>query len=162
MKAALIVATLLAALPLSSWSQSKPLPQPPALPAELSQAEISKGMARIKPKIDACAAKSQHQGTVTVSVKVMGSGAVDEVKVKSTPDGSLGACVGAAVQKAAFARTQKGGTFSYPFRFKGRLADIGVTSPPADVKTDRIEWKPVGAFKVDGKRLYIDDSLMIS
>jgi len=74
-------------------------------------------MARIKSKIDACAAKSQAQGTVTVSVKVLGSGAVDDVKVKSTPDGSLGACVARAVQTAAFARTQKGGTFSHPFRF---------------------------------------------
>ena len=87
------------------------------MPAELSQGEISKGMARIKPKIDACAAKSQHQGTVTVSVKVMGSGAVDEVKVKSSPDGALGACVARAVQTAAFARSQKGGTVSYSFRF---------------------------------------------
>src|SRR5688572_29155286 len=119
MKAALIVATLLVALPLSSWSQSKPkpLPPPPDLPAELSQAAISQGMARIKSGIDACAARSQHQGTVTVSVKVMGSGAVDEVKVKSSPDGALGACVARAVQKAAFARTVKGGTFTYPFRF---------------------------------------------
>jgi TonB family protein len=119
MKPTLIALTLCAALSLPAWSQSKPKPLPPPvdLPAELSQAAINQGMARIKPKIDACAAKSQHQGTVTVSVKVMGSGGVDDVKVKSSPDGSLGACVARAVQTAAFARTQKGGTFSYPFRF---------------------------------------------
>ena len=119
MKAALIVTTLLAVLPLSSWSQSKPkpLPAPVELPKELSQAEISKGMARIKSKIDACAAKSQAEGTVTVYVKVAGSGAVDEVRVRQTPDGSLGACVSRAVQATAFARSQKGGTFTYPFKF---------------------------------------------
>ena len=119
MKSTLVAAMLCAALPLISWSQSKPKPLPPpvALPAELSQAEVSKGMARIKSKIDACAAKSQYQGTVTVSVKVMGSGAVDDVKVKSSPDGALGACVARAVQGAAFARTQKGGTVSHSFRF---------------------------------------------
>jgi TonB family protein len=120
MKAILIAATLFAALPLCAWSQSsrlKDLPPPVELPANLSQAEIAKGMSRIKPKIDACAAKSQHQGTVTVSVKVAGNGAVDDVKVKSSPDGALGACVARAVQTAAFGRTQKGGTFSYPFRF---------------------------------------------
>lgn len=119
MKSALIAAALCAALPLSSWSQSKqkPLPPPPEMPAELSQAEISKGMARIKPRIDTCAAKSQAQGTVTVAVKVAGSGAVEDVKVKSTPDAALAVCVVAAVQKAAFARSVKGGTFSYPFRF---------------------------------------------
>ena len=118
MKAALIVAMLSAALPLSSWSQSnKPLAQPSALPAELSQADISRGMGSIKSRIDACAAKSQYQGTVTVAVKVMGSGAVDDVKVKSSPDPALAVCVAAAVQKAAFARTLKGGTFSHSFRF---------------------------------------------
>ena len=119
MKAALIAATLCAALPLLSWSQPKPKPlaPPPDLPAELSQAEISKGVAGIKSGIDACAARSQHQGTVTVSVKVTGSGAVDEVKVKSSPDGALAACVVNAVKKATFARTLKGGTFSYPFKF---------------------------------------------
>ena len=117
MKAALIATMLFAALPLSAWSQSKPLAQPSAVPAELSQAAISKGMAGIKPRIDACAAKSQAQGTVSVSVKVTGSGAVDDVKVKSSPDPALAVCVAAAVQKATFAQTFKGGTFPYSFRF---------------------------------------------
>ena len=119
MKAALIAATLCAALPLLSWSQPKPKPlaPPPALPAELSQAEISKGVAGIKSRIDACAARSQAQGTVTVSVKVMGSGEVDEVKVKQTPDGSLGACVVNAMKKATFARSLKGASFPYSFKF---------------------------------------------
>ena len=119
MKSALIAAALCAALPLSSWSQSnlKPLPPPPNLPAELSQADISRGMAGIKSRIDMCAAKSQAQGTVTVAVKVTGSGAVDDVKVKSTPDAALAVCVVKAVEKAAFARSVKGGAFSYSFRF---------------------------------------------
>ena len=117
MRAALIALTLCGALPMALWSQSKPLAPPPELPTELSQAEVAKGMARIKSRIDACAAKSQHQGTVTVSVKVMGSGAVDEVKVKSSPAPGLAVCVVAAVQKATFARTLKGGTVSYSFRF---------------------------------------------
>jgi TonB family protein len=119
MKAVLMAAALCAALPLTAWSQSKqkPLPPPPELPAELSQAEISKGMARIKSRIDACALKTQAQGTVTVAVKVTGSGAVDDVRVKSTPEGALGACVVKAVQNAAFARSVKGGAFSHSFRF---------------------------------------------
>ena len=116
MKAALIAAILCAALPTSAWSQ-KPMAPPPELPAELSKGEQSKGMARIQSKISACAAKSQHQGTVEVVVEVMGSGGVDDVKVKSSPDPALAVCVAAAVQKAQFSRTQKGGTFSYSFRF---------------------------------------------
>ena len=120
MKAALIAAILCAALPTSAWSQSKPskpMAPPPELPAELSKGEQSKGMARIQSKISDCAAKSQHQGTVEVSVKVTGSGGVDDVKVKSSPSPGLAVCVAAAVQKAQFSRTQKGGTFSYSFRF---------------------------------------------
>ena len=117
MRTALILAMLCAALPLSAWSQSKPMAPPPNLPAELSQAEISKGVAGIKSGIDACAARSQAQGTVTVAVKVAGSGGVEEVKVKETPDGSLGACVVNAMKKATFGRTLKGGTFSHSFRF---------------------------------------------
>ena len=116
MKPTLIAATLLAVLPISALSQ-KPLPQPSAMPAELSQSDISRGMGSIKSKLDACAAKSQAQGNVTVRVKVTGSGGVDEVKVQSSPDPALAVCVAAAVQKATFARTQKGGSFSHSFRF---------------------------------------------
>jgi TonB family protein len=119
MKTALIVATLCAALPLSSWSQStpKPLQLPPEMAAELSQGEINKGMGRLKPKIDECGKKSQYQGVVTVGVKVSSSGTVDDVKVKSSPDPYLSVCVVAAVQKAAFTPTQKGGSFSHSFKF---------------------------------------------
>ena len=116
MKAALIAATLAAALPLSAWPQ-KPLPPPSNMPDQLSQAELSKGMGRIKSRIDACAAKSQFQGTVTVAVKVAGSGAVDDVKVTQSPDPALAVCVAAAVQKATFTRTMKGGKLSHSFRF---------------------------------------------
>ena len=117
MKAVLMVASLCAALPLASWSQSKPLPQPPNLPAQLSQAEIDKGMAGIMSRISACAAKSQAQGYVRVAVKVTGSGAVDEVKTKATPDAALAACVVKAVEKAAFTRSMNGATFNYSFKF---------------------------------------------
>ena len=61
--------------------------------------------------------QGQAQGTVTVSVKVTGSGAVDEVKVKARRTPGLAVCVAAAVQKATFARTLKGGTFPHSFRF---------------------------------------------
>lgn len=118
MKPALIAATLLAVLPLSSRAVTfKDLPPPVQIPAELSKGEISKGMARIQPRIDACAAKTQYQGTVTVFVKVGGSGGVDDVKVRTSPEPGLGVCVANAVQKAAFGRSQKGGSFTHSFKF---------------------------------------------
>ena len=118
MRPVLIAALLLAALPLPSWSVTfKDLPPPANIPAELSKGEISKGMARIQPGINNCAAKTQHQGTVTVWLKVNGSGGVDDVKVRTSPDPGLGVCVANAVQKAAFSRSQKGGSFTHSFRF---------------------------------------------
>jgi outer membrane biosynthesis protein TonB len=48
---------------------------------------------------------------------VSGGGSVSNVSVETTPDSALGACVAAAVQKASFAKTQNGGSFSYPFVF---------------------------------------------
>jgi len=50
-------------------------------------------------------------------VQVGGDGRVSNVAVETTPDPALGACVAAAVQKASFAKTQNGGSFSYPFVF---------------------------------------------
>jgi hypothetical protein len=37
--------------------------------------------------------------------------------VKSTPDPGLGSCVAGMMQKATFAKTQTGGSFSYPYTF---------------------------------------------
>jgi TonB family protein len=56
-------------------------------------------------------------GKVKVHVKVGGDGRVSSVAVETTPDPGLGSCVQAAVQRASFAKTQSGGSFSYPFVF---------------------------------------------
>ncbi len=61
--------------------------------------------------------QSQAKGKVKVQVKVGGDGRVSNVTVESSPDASLGACVRSAVQRASFAKTQSGGSFSYPFMF---------------------------------------------
>ncbi len=95
-------------------------PPPPvntSLPEQLGKSDISDGIAKVRSKVDACASKSPAKGTVKVSVKVAGSGTVSSVTVKESPDGALGSCVAAAVQKATFAKTQTGATFSYPFKF---------------------------------------------
>ena len=53
-----------------------------------------------------------------MSVKVSPSGSVANVSVKNTPDPGLGSCVASAMQGAHFPKTQKGGSFSYPFIFR--------------------------------------------
>ena len=99
-----------------------PGPTPPPAPVgdladSLSKSDISTGIGKVRSKVDACAAKSTAKGTVKVSVKVSGGGTVASVTVKESPDGALGSCVAAAVQKATFTKTKEGATFSYPFKF---------------------------------------------
>ena len=87
------------------------------LPDSLDRGMISSGIANVKARVSACGDKSSAKGKVKVHVKVSGDGHVGNVSVESSPDGALGACVQAAVSKASFAKTQNGGSFSYPFVF---------------------------------------------
>ncbi|MCE9571935.1 MAG: TonB family protein, partial [Deltaproteobacteria bacterium] len=88
------------------------------LPEELDRAAISAGVGNVKSRILGCGDKSSAKGEVKVSVKVSPSGSVSSVSVKNTPDAALGSCVASAIQKASFKKTQKGGSFSYPFIFR--------------------------------------------
>lgn len=87
------------------------------LPEELDLAAVRTAMAQIKIKAAACGAKSSAKGDVKVGVKVGPDGAVKSTTVKATPDAALGDCVAAAVKKASFPKTQRGGSFTYPQRF---------------------------------------------
>jgi predicted Zn finger-like uncharacterized protein len=87
------------------------------LPDSLDRAMISAGIANVKARVTTCGDKSPAKGKVKVKVQVAGGGNVSNVAVETTPDPALGACVAAAVQKATFAKTQSGGSFSYPFVF---------------------------------------------
>src|SRR5580704_4487493 len=87
------------------------------LPDSLDRGMISSAIANVKARVTACGEKSSAKGKVKVHVKVGGDGHVSSVNVETTPDPGLGSCVQAAVQKATFAKTQNGGSFSYPFVF---------------------------------------------
>jgi hypothetical protein len=50
-------------------------------------------------------------------VKVTADGAVASVTVKSSPDPSLSACVVREAKRGTFAKTKRGGSFSYFWRF---------------------------------------------
>jgi hypothetical protein len=85
------------------------------LPESLDRAAISSGIAAVKSQVAACGGSSK--GIVKLHVRVAPVGKVTNIDVAATPDGALGACVAAAVQKAVFRATQQGGSFSYPFVF---------------------------------------------
>jgi TonB family protein len=88
-----------------------------ALVDSLDRTNISSGVAAVKAQVQACAKTSPAKGKVKVHVAVAPSGAVTSVTVETTPDDALGSCVAAAVQRARFAPTRLGGSFSYPFVF---------------------------------------------
>ncbi|HEY3802433.1 MAG TPA: GYF domain-containing protein [Kofleriaceae bacterium] len=88
------------------------------LPDALDRGMISSAIANVKARVTSCGEKSPSvHGKVKVHVKVGGDGRVSSVAVETTPDPGLGSCVQAAVQRASFAKTQSGGSFSYPFVF---------------------------------------------
>jgi predicted Zn finger-like uncharacterized protein len=87
------------------------------VPDQLDKSMISAGVAAVKGRAIACGNKSAAKGIVKVGVKVNPDGSVASVSVKDTPDGALGTCVAGAMRSARFARTQTGGSFSYPFMF---------------------------------------------
>lgn len=87
----------------------------PAQPENLDRQAIAAGLSRID--TSACRDRSQAHGIVSVSIKVSAAGAVTAVTVKSSPDPALSACVTAAAREGSFARTQRGASFSYVWRF---------------------------------------------
>ncbi len=87
------------------------------VPEALDRLLITEGINVVKPAVIACGDKHPAQGTVKVSVKVAPSGTPESVTLKQSPNPGLGSCVVSAIKKARFARTQAGGSFSYPFVF---------------------------------------------
>jgi hypothetical protein len=90
-------------------------PAGPPLPDGLDRAAIAAGLTRID--TSGCRDQSPARGNVTASIKVSAAGAVTAVTVRSSPDPALSACVTAAARKGTFAPTQRGGSFSYVWRF---------------------------------------------
>ncbi len=86
-------------------------------PETLDRAMISNAIGVVKPKVTACSADSPARGVVKVTAKITPEGAVSTVTVRDTPDRALGECVKRAVASATFTKTQRGGSFSYPFVF---------------------------------------------
>jgi len=87
------------------------------LPVGLTSSMISEAVTTVKTQVMACRAQSLSKGQVMVSVKVAADGHVAGVAVMTTPAPSLGSCVRTAVERATFAKTQRGGSFRYPFVF---------------------------------------------
>jgi TonB family protein len=87
------------------------------IPEELDRAMVRAGVEKIKPAVVACGEKTGVKGTVKLSVSVTSEGNVKSADVAEAPDEALGSCVAAAMRKARFGKSVKGGSFTYPFVF---------------------------------------------
>jgi hypothetical protein len=85
------------------------------LPDNLDRAAIAAGLGTIRAQ--GCGNKSSTRGDVSVQIKINADGGVSAVTVKSSPDPALSACVVAAAQKGTFAKTKRGASFGYVWRF---------------------------------------------
>ncbi|HEY1555064.1 MAG TPA: molybdopterin-binding protein [Kofleriaceae bacterium] len=100
------------------YKPAEPPPSRPAGPPDgLDRTMVQTGMAEVKPLISQCGDRAATKGTVKLHVEVDAAGAVTAADVRETPNAALGACVAAAARTAQFARTQHGGSFTYPYVF---------------------------------------------
>jgi hypothetical protein len=107
--------------PPSPPAGSKPAPAPSK---GLDRATISAGIAKIKPQVTACGdANKDASGTVKVTAKVAPDGKVTSATQQGASTPKLGDCVVGVFKKATFAKTDAGGSFTYPFVF-------GTSKPP--------------------------------
>lgn len=96
-----------------------PLGKPPQTEG-LDRAAITAGIAKVKTKVMAC----KGTGKIKVNVKVAPDGKVTSATAE--PADKLGQCAAAAVKTAVFAKSDQGGSFTYPFVF----GTPATTSPP--------------------------------
>ena len=83
----------------------------------LDKVMVKEGIEGVKPRVIACGEKFASKGTVKIAMTVSADGAVKDTSVANSPDPELGTCVAQALRAATFAKTAKGGTFTYPFVF---------------------------------------------
>ncbi len=82
-----------------------------------SKTLIRIGVERFRAQVIRCGEQSAAKGTVSLAVVVKPDGVVQSVTVSATPDAALGECAAGVMRKATFAKTQSGGSFTYPFVF---------------------------------------------
>jgi predicted Zn finger-like uncharacterized protein len=100
---------------LPSFLTEAPPPPPSNLPDNLDRAAFMKGISTFDAQ--KCGASSSAKGDVNVSIKITAEGKVSGVTIKSTPDPALGTCVEREAKRGTFAKTKRGGSYAYVWRF---------------------------------------------
>jgi hypothetical protein len=92
---------------------------------ELSRADISAGIAKVKSQVMLCEQHARAGGKLTARVQVAPDGTVGSVTITKTPNDAVTRCVLPVLSGAKFAKSTKGSTFSYPFVFAAAVATPG-------------------------------------
>jgi len=95
----------------SRKSSDKDLPERP------SRSDVTGGIGKVRGRVLSCGDKHGFKGTVTVKIKIAGSGKVSGAEANKGT-GPFKACVTSAAKRAKFPKTQKGITVNYPFVFR--------------------------------------------
>jgi molybdenum cofactor biosynthesis protein B len=102
------------------YKEKHPAPTGDELPESLDPGLVRTATAAVRSSITACGDKSPGvTGVVKVHVEVGADGNVTSTTIRETPDPALGDCVSAVLHAVHFARTQQGGSFTYPAQFAG-------------------------------------------
>jgi TonB family protein len=108
----------------------------------------------VREKVKACEDASEIGGGVKVQGTVAPDGTVAKVTADGSRDPKLNTCVADAVKTATFAKTAKGGTFSYDFGFLTKLEEngelgYGIYGSGLD-KVSSLIWACKNATKIGG------------
>jgi hypothetical protein len=93
----------------------------------LTRADVTNGIAKVRPAIEACGDNAPEGGSFTAKVEVNAKGTVTNVLITKPSNDSFAACAKVALEKATFRATANGGAFSYPFTFKKRAGACDAT-----------------------------------
>jgi hypothetical protein len=107
----------------------------------LGRTQISWGISYVKDRVMACGTQHPAKGIVKVHVKVRPDGGVSGISIEQTPDAELANCVAGVLYTAKFAKSDDGGSFSYPFVFDGAPKQTTFDFTAKDCNADEIAEK---------------------
>lgn len=100
-------------------------------PEGLDRSAIATAMATAKPRITKCGDAEMANGKVKLDVVVGADGRVTSAKTDRPAGDGLDTCIAGVMKSITFAKTLKGGSFSYPLVFGSRVPDEPIKQDPS-------------------------------
>jgi len=120
-------------------------PPPPPVPGARDGAAIATAMATAKPRITKCGDAETANGMVKLDVVVGADGRVTSAKTDRPAGDRLDTCIAGVMKSITFAKTLKGGSFSYPLVFGSRVPDEPIKQPVPTAPDDTFDRAAIQA-----------------